>query len=145
MSMREYGISEYGLVLGEDIVRSMIFALDDSITSEEKDDPYFDIFDCIDILDCVGVCYISEFSGEAIDMRADGTDIVTESKHYWGDVIFYVPTEKYPSIFKRAYRDFSELVKEFKVKLTKTGLISCLPGGFDIRNNIRHIVGTYSV
>jgi uncharacterized protein (UPF0297 family) len=133
--MRDYAVDDYGLVLDEEtmkIIASKVF--DDFIdNNEEYGDWGYEIYDR-------GKCeYISDFTGEAQELTDDG--VYTwggNSKDYRYDSICYVPTSKYPTLFKRAYNNMEEIVEEFKSKLGKY-----LPKDFDYRNKIRHISGTY--
>ena len=135
MSMRDYAVDNYGLVLDEEtmkVIASKVF--DDFIdNNEEYGDWGYELYDR-------GICeYISDFTGEAQSLTDDG--VYTwggNSEDYRCDSICYVPTSKYPTLFKRVYNNMEEIVEEFKSKLDKY-----LPKDFDYRNRIRHISGTY--
>lgn len=134
MSMRDYAVDDYGLVLDEEtikVVASKVF--DYWVEDRGRYDFAIDLFD-------KGICeYISEFTGEAQEVNDDGL-------YHWGrdikdfnhDLIVYVPVSNYPTLFKKAYNNMDELVEEFKAKIGEY-----LPEDFDYRSNIRHICGTY--
>lgn len=135
MGMREYAIDDYGLILdGETmkLIASKVF--DDFVDNDEEfGDWGYELYD-------KGICeYIVDFAGEAQALTDDG--VYTwggEYETYSCDSICYVPTSKYPTLFKRAYNNMEEIVEEFKSKLDKY-----LPEDFNYRNRIRHICGTY--
>ena len=134
MSMRDYAIDDYGLVLDEKtmkLIASKVFD-DFADNDEEYGDWGYELYD-------KGICeYISEFTGESQELNDDGVYTWNgNSKDYRCDAICYVPTSKYPTLFKRAYNDMDEIVNEFKTKLGKY-----LTEDFDYRNRICHISGT---
>lgn len=135
MSMRDYAVDDYGLVLDEETIKVIAFKVFDDFTEEE------DASDCwgYELYD-KGICeYISEFTGETQELTDDGVYTwCGECEDYRADSIVYVPTSKYPTLFKSAYNNMSEIVEEFKSKLGEY-----LPEDFDYRSRIRHISGTY--
>lgn len=64
--------------------------------------------------------------------------VYSGSETYDVDVIYYVPTKNYGTLFKAAYANMEELESEFRTKFNKY-----LPDDFDYRKHIRHIIGTY--
>ena len=133
MSMRDYAVNDYGLLLTEETMKI--------IASKACDD-----FEDIDEY-CYGealyensVCeYIGDFTGEAIHITDDGNDDYWKSgESYSSDQIFYIHVSSYPTLFKPAYENMDAMIAEFKGKVGKY-----LPEDFDYRSNIRHIVGTY--
>ena len=133
MSMRDYAVDDYGLVLDEETVRiiaSKVF--DDYKENESATALAFDLYDH-------GICeYISEFTGEAQELDGQGMYWGGDSKDYSCDVIVYVHATNYPTLFRKAYNNMDELVEEFKEKIGEY-----LPEDFDYRSRIRHISGTY--
>lgn len=132
MSMRDYAVDDYGLVLDEETVKV--------IASKVYEDYTEDIADWGFELYSSGICeYIGEFTGEAQEITDDGTFIWGgDYKSYNDEAIYYVPLSKYPTLFKRAYNNMEEIIDEFKSKLGEY-----LPEDFDYRSKIRHICGTY--
>ena len=133
MSMRDYAVDDYGLLLTEEMIKAIASKVLDDL--EERDDDEYG-----DALYEDGICeYIGDFTGEAIYMEDDGTeDWRRNGESYSGDRVYYVNVSKYPSLFKAAYNNMDELIEEFKSKVG-----DYLPEDFDYRAHIRHIVGTY--
>ena len=133
MSMRDYAVDDYGLVLDKETINDIASRIFDDYT--ENTDAYwgYELYD-------KGICeYISEFTGESQELTDDG--VYTwggDSEEYRADVICYVPISKYPTLFKKSYNNMDEIVEEFKNKLNEY-----LTEDFDYRSRIRHICGTY--
>ena len=82
--------------------------------------------------------YIGNFTGDATVIDDNGKDMYEDYESYDADTIYYVATEKFPSLFKTAYSSMDELESEFKNKFNRY-----FPEDFDYRKHICHIVGTY--
>lgn len=132
MGMREYSLSNYGLVIDEE-------------TSNYMASVFFDDYDegleynwQIELCGSgVGV-FISEFTGNIFSIKDDGSCENFTTEGFTADQIFYIPIVKYPTLFSAAYKNMEELIKEFKNRVGKY-----LPDDFDYKNNIRYICGTY--
>ena len=137
MSSRDYGIDDYGLVLDSGDLKHFASKYCDDYTEEEYEN---DPLSFIEMLTYnLDVNYASDFTGEAFIVGDDGyTQWVSGSMAYNCDVIYYVPVNKYASLFKASYRDMDEVIDELKDKVGKY-----LPEDFDYRNKFRHISGTY--
>lgn len=133
MSMRDYPVDDYGLLLTKDMMRSIVSKVIDDF-EEINEDEYGDA------LYEEGICeYIGDFTGEAGILFDDGTnDWIKTGEVYDGDIIYYIPISSYPTLFKAAYNNMDDLIKEFKSKVG-----DYLPKDFNYREQIRHIVGTY--
>ena len=133
MSMRDYAVDDYGLLLTEETMKIIA-----SIVCDDFDDMEEDEYG--DALYEEGICeYIGDFTGEASLLLDDGSNIwIRNGEMYDGDRIYYIQVSSYPTIFKAAYENMDALIAEFKEKL-----VEYLPEDFDYRANIRHIVGTY--
>lgn len=130
MSMREYSVDDYGLVLNEEDI--------ELIASKCLNDSNDEVFNLAYELYEKGILeYISEFSGEAQALYENGL-YSFYGEYYGGDYIYYIPVRTYPTLFRAAYNDMEELIEEFKERIGKY-----LPNDFDYRSRIRHIVGTY--
>lgn len=130
MSMREYASEDYGLVLSEDAMKLICEKVfeDEPVEDENYGMALYDS----------GICNLmSSFTGEGYYVNDDGTDNWGHSIYYNGDDVYYIPINKYPNLFKTAYKDIDEVVAEFKERIGEY-----LPDNFDYRSNIRHIVGT---
>ena len=133
MSMRDYAVDDYGLVLDEETVKLIASKVIDDYTENER------VVDLAYYLYEKGVCeYISEFTGEAQEIGEQGLYFGGDSKEYNGDIIAYVQATNYPTLFRKAYNNMDEIVEEFKNKVGEY-----LPEDFDYRSRIRHICGTY--
>ena len=132
MSMRDYAVDDYGLVLDEETMKMIISKLNIEHLDEDES--------LEGILYDEGICeYISEFTGEAQAMNNNGYfNWSPDCDSYTGDSIAYVPLDKYPSLFESAYNNMEEIIDELKSKLGEY-----LPKDFDYRSRIRHISGTY--
>ena len=136
MSMREYGVDDYGLILNINDLQAFASRVLEDYSDEEWEADNWGVIDAF--ADKFGIEYIGDFSGEAFAITKFGTDEWMNSDTYSGDFIYFIPVLKYPNLFKQAYNNMEELVFEFKKKIG-----NYLPEDFDYRNNIRHIVGTY--
>ena len=131
MSMRDYAVSDYGLLLDEETIKIVASKVLEDYTDE--DDMAYGLYN-------EGICeYISEFTGESIPIREDGcVSWGDDGENYRCETIAYVPTSNFPTLFKKAYENIDEIIDEFKGKVGEY-----LPDGFDYRGKIRHISGTY--
>ena len=131
MSMRNYGVSDYGIILPAAAQVYMAHQVDPHITANDPDDS--------DVVDAVYDYSenIDEFYGEAFGVMDNGyTDYYTYDT-YDGDRITYLGI-KSPSLFEAAYEDMSDFVAQAKAEYG-----DMLPPNFDYRANIRHIIGSY--
>ena len=132
MSMWHYAFDDYGLVLDKETVKIIASQVFDDYTPNEEDI----IFDLCDkgICECIG-----EFNGEAHELSDDGMFSWYDDSHsYDYEPIAYMPLKNYPTLFKQAYNNMDEIVKEMKSKIGEY-----LPEDFDYRSRICHISGTY--
>lgn len=132
MSMRDYAVDDYGLVLDKETVKRIISKLDIEPLDEDADLAY--------ILYEEGICeYTSEFTGETQTITDDGTFIWGgDYESYSSKAICYIPLSKYPTLFKKAYNNMEEIIDEFKSKIGEY-----VTEDFDYRSRICHICGTY--
>lgn len=133
MSMRDYAVDDYGLLLTEEIMKIIASKVCDDFEDMEEGEYGDALYD-------KGICeYIGDFTGEAGILLDDGlNDWMRNGEMYDGDRIYYIQVSSYPTIFKAAYENMDALIAEFKEKIGEY-----LPEDFDYRSNIRHIVGTY--
>lgn len=136
MSMKDYAINDYGLVMTRDMLKTICSKSYREYTEEKYND---DEYSFNDALYEEGVVeYISGFTGEAMVIDDNGSDDYNSSEAYNNDTIYYVPTQNYGTLFKAAYANMEELESEFRNKFNKY-----FPDDFDYRKHICHIVGTY--
>ena len=133
MSMRDYAVDDYGLLLTEETMKIIASKVCDYFEDMEEDEYGDALYE-------KGICeYIGDFTGEAGILLDNGlNDWISNGEMYYGDQIYYIQVSSYPTIFKAAYENMDALIAEFKVKVGEY-----LPNDFDYRANIRHIVGTY--
>ena len=130
MSMRTYAYEDYGLLLNEETIKIICEKVFADEPSEEESDGYT-LYDA-------EICQMAgNFTGETYPITDKGCDNWDRSETYYDDSVFYIPVEKYPTLFKSAYKDMDEMITEFREKIGEY-----LPECFDYRSNIRHIVGT---
>lgn len=133
MSMRDYPVDDYGLLLTDETMKIIASKVCDDFEDLEEDEYGDALYE-------KGICeYIGDFTGEAGILFDDGmNDWMKNGEMYNGDRIYYIQVSSYPTIFKAAYENMDALIEEFKEKVGEY-----LPEDFDYRSNIRHIVGTY--
>lgn len=133
MSMRDYAVDDYGLVLDEDISKIILSKLWNDLSIDTSMDWMYELYN-------EGICeYISEFTGEAQEINDNGFSYYGANYlSYSSESIAYVSVSHYPTLFKAAYNNIDEIVEEFKSKLGEY-----LSEDFDYRSRIRHICGTY--
>lgn len=136
MSMRDYAVDDYGLVLSSDDLRLLAEKIVDDFRECEWENDMYSIIE--EVVDKLGIEYISSFTGEAYQLLDDGDVDWADSDFFNDDMIYYIHASKYPNIFKKAYEGMDELLEEFKEKIEKY-----LPNDFDFRGHTKHIVGTY--
>jgi hypothetical protein len=128
--MRDYAAEDYGLVLDDKALRSIC----DKMFADEP----VDEGDEACALYEANICNLfGEFTGEAFYIYDDGNDVWDRSTSYSCDEVPYVPLKKYPSLFRAPYKDFNEIIAEFKEEIGEY-----LPEDYNYRANIRHIIGT---
>lgn len=133
MSMRDYAVDDYGLLLTEETMKIIASKVCDDFKDMEENEYGDALYE-------EGICeYIGDFTGEAGILLDDGlNDWIRNGEMYDGDRIYYIQVSSYPTIFKAAYENMDALIAEFKEKVGEY-----LPKDFDYRSNIRHIFGTY--
>ena len=136
MSMRDYAVDDYGLLMTRETLKIIASNVCDGYTEEEYDE---DEFAFNEELYGKGIVeYISDFTGESITIDDNGESNWCISESYSSDVIYYAPTKNISTLFKAAYENMDEMIEEFRKRLGKY-----LPSDFDYRKYIRHISGTY--
>lgn len=136
MSMRDYAVDDYGMLLNTDTLRILASKLCDNFTEDDWNE---DKYDCIEyVADKLNIECISEFTGEAMAIGDDGYHSWRYTSIYSAEPIYYIGVALYPSLFLQAYKDIGELIEEFKSKVG-----AYLPEDFGYRQAVRHIVGTY--
>lgn len=136
MSMKDYAVDDYGLLMTEETLKIIASKYCKDYTEEDYDDDeaYFNE----KLYDAGIIDHIGEFTGEAMEIDNDGKNEWNTGEVYDWDTIYYVPISRMSTLFKATYNSMDELINEFKEKLGEY-----LPGDFDYRGNIRRIVGTY--
>lgn len=136
MSMRDYAINDYGLVMTREMLKTICSKYYREYTEEKYNDDEYSFNDALYEEGIVE--YISGFTGEAMVIDNNGSDDYNSSEAYNDDTIYYVPNQNYGTLFKAAYANMEELESEFRNKFNKY-----FPDDFDYRKHICHIVGTY--
>lgn len=133
MSIRDYAVDDYGLLLTNETMKVVASKVCDDFEDMEDDEYGYALYE-------EGVCeYISDFTGEANLIDDNGLDDWTKNgEMYSGDQVYYIQASSCLTLFKAAYSDMDELIEEFKSKVGEY-----LPDGFNYREYIRHITGTY--
>ena len=136
MSMRDYAINDYGLVMTREMLKTICSKYYREYTEEKYNDDEYSFNDALYEEGIVE--YISGFTGEAMVIDDNGSDDYNSSEAYNDDTIYYVPNQNYGTLFKAAYANMEELESEFRNKFNKY-----FPDDFNYRKHICHIVGTY--
>lgn len=135
MSMNHYGVSDYGLLLTADMLKTIALQKYTCTEAEYDEDPWA----YIDSLRNELCEYISEFTGQSVPITNDGhDDWFLPQEDYDGDTIYYVSAQSESTLFRAAYRDIDELIEEVKAVVGKY-----FPEDFNYRAQLRHITGTY--
>lgn len=136
MSMRDYAVDDYGLLMTREMLKEIASKVCEDYTEEAYEEDEFGFND--ELYDEGIVEYISDFTGESIVINDKGENVWGDSESYNCDVIYFVPTSRISTLFKAAYRDMDDMIDEFKKRVGEY-----LPDDFDYRKYIRHISGTY--
>ena len=136
MSMRDYAVDDYGLLMTVETMQMIAAKVCDDYTEEDyKEDPWsFNE----EIYEKGIVEYIFSFTGESISINDKGESTWDVSEHYNDDCVWYVPTKNISTLFKAAYKNMDEMIEEFRNRLGEY-----LSEDFEYRKYIRHISGTY--
>lgn len=136
MSMRDYAVDDYGLLMTSETMKMVASKVCDDYTEEAYAEDVWSFHE--ELYDKGIVEYISSFSGESVVINDLGESVWCDGESYGDDVLYFVPTRRISMLFRAAYRDMNELIAEFKERLGEY-----LPDDFDYSKYIRHISGTY--
>ena len=136
MSMRDYAVDDYGMLMTSETMKMVASKACDNYTEEAYAEDVWSFHE--ELYDKGIVEYISSFTGESIVINDLGESVWCSGESYGDDVIYFVPTRRISMLFRAAYRDMNELVAEFKERLGEY-----LPDDFDYRSKLCHISGTY--
>lgn len=136
MSMRDYAVNDYGLVLDEDMLKTIASQYCKDYTEKDYEEDECGFHE--ELYDAGIIEYISEFTGDAICITDNGTDDWRNTNGYDADWIYYIPAKRIGTLFESAYNNIEEMVDEFKGKIGEY-----FTEDFNYREHICHIVGTY--
>ncbi len=136
MSMRDYAVNDYGLLINEDMLKTIASQYCEGYTEEDYQEDECGFHD--ELYNAGIIEYISEFTGDAICITDDGIDDWRNTYGYDADWIYYVPVKRIGTLFEPAYNNIEEMIDEFKERVGKY-----FTEDFDYREHICHIVGTY--
>lgn len=132
MSMRDYAVDEYGMVLNEEEIYKIAKVLIPTQEWAEEDWDDADTWEFVDRLDDIMSSY-SEFSGEALIVKENGENDWDKNTIYRnGDSIFYIPLTKYSTLLTAAYNNLEEAKNEIRERICNA-----------VDVEIHHIIGTY--
>lgn len=136
MSMQDYAVHEYGLLLTTEDMKEISKRLFEDFTKKDWEEDEWGFIEAA--TSKLGIVYISDFTGEAVPISENGfTEWVGETS-FDSDWVFYLAARKLPTLFRAAYKDMDELVEEFRSTLQ-----NYLPRDFDYRSKVRELIGTY--
>ena len=136
MSMRNYGVADFGLVLSEKEIKEIAKVIFEDFSDEAWRGAKYEFIEVI--IDTLGLTHISNFTGETSRLLDNGSVNWADTEEYDEDTIYYVPCSVYPSMFTAAYENMDALVQEFKDKIREF-----VPDDFDYRSRIHAIQGSY--
>ncbi len=136
MSMRDYAVDDYGLLMTRETIQIIASQFCNDYTEQKYNNDEHGYAN--DLYEANIIDYISEFTGETFEIDNFGRTIFNHGETYYVDHLYYIPVCKESTLFKPAYNNMDELISEFRWKLC-----DYLPDDFDYRKYIRHIVGTY--
>lgn len=129
MSMQNYALDEYAMLLDKDLVVEILKNMD---IGYDDEDPVYSLYK-------EGLCeYQSEFTGEVFGITDSGATDWKNEKFYRSDTVVYFPLRSYCTLFKAAYRNMDEIINELEDAFGEY-----LPEDFDYRSRICRITGTY--
>ena len=134
MSMRDYAVYDFGMVIDEETGLMICQALGCEFDEDEEDisGEISNILYENGIVDMIG-----QFTGEAIGINDTGYQKFSDTIFYNDEAIMFVGL-RFPTLFRGVYRDITDIIVDLKSKVGKY-----LPDDFDYRKNIRFVVGTY--
>ena len=139
MSMREYAVYDYGMLLTLDMMKTLAKMHCEDFTEDEFEEDKFAFYEEVENVFGGEIEYISDFTGEAKYIEDSGSDEWgSDTEYFNGDYIYYIPINRMASLFQAPYRDMEDMIADFKSRVGKY-----MPKDFDYRNNLRHIIGTY--
>lgn len=139
MSMREYAVYDYGLLLTRETLKVLAEMHCEDFTEERFEEDEFAFYEEIEDVFGGNIEYTGQFTGEAIYIEDDGAcSWGHDSVCYDDDCIYYVPINRKLSLFEATYKNMNDMIADFKERVGKY-----MPNDFDYRTNLRYIVGTY--
>ncbi len=117
MSMRENYVFDYGMVLNEEQIKMIakrIIPEEEWISGEWEDAVPWEYAEAIEDI----VVSYGEFSGEAYELSSDGYVHNFEKDYLSGkDSLFYIPVNRFPTLFKTSYKDLEDAKSEISEKI----------------------------
>lgn len=137
MSMRDYAVDEYGLLLDEKTMKALAKKICEGYTDEDYDEDPYGFNEDVEAK-FGNIDYISNFTGQAFKLTDNGDDDYrSETAYFNDDTVYILAADNAPSLFKAAYANIDEMIAEFRRQLG-----NYLPN-FAYRSHIKHLVGTY--
>ena len=138
MSMQDYGVNDYGLLVDYETLKLMTEA---KLGDDFDPDDFWggEVSYATDFYEDGILEYIGDFTGQSCRIDDDGRDAWGgEVENYREEWMTYIPCDRQSTLFERAYRNVDEIIEEMKQKVGEL-----LPDDYDYRKNIVHVVGTY--
>ena len=128
--MRDYSVHDFGYVFTAEMI---------DLAIEKWKPKDINLGDTYEMAEIMGLEYVSDFTGEAIQLDERGDDDFGKDVQTYSCVsIFYFPIGSYSSLFQVAYQSPEELSRCMKCSYSKW-----LPDDLDeIYKGIRHIIGS---
>jgi hypothetical protein len=139
MSTKYNGMEDYAIVFNEQEVIEMYKAKFKGFGNEQasSEEDSMDVSECGEAL---GLHYESEFTGEVFPILEDGSTDYRDcsDNSYTSEPLYYLTIRNYPTLFKGGYASMDELVEDMR-----TQCADALPEDINVRERLRHIIGTY--
>lgn len=138
MSSEYCGVDDYCFLLDDHDLKAIASKFCENYSEKEYDSDSFKfIYELTISLD---ITYLFDFTGDAFALSSDGYTLWLSDDNisYDCETVCFVPTKKYASLFKASYKNFDEVIAEFKKEVGRY-----LPDDFDYKAKLRHITGSY--
>lgn len=134
MSMRDYGVDDYGVVLNG--------LGDENGKHPEFDEEWLEEMVDSDLIDVQG-----NFTGELIPVFDTGSPDWNQSEYLDCESVYYIALKRQPELFKRAYKDMNDLMDEvvesYRTARREDDRLPSLTRD-ELRSMLRYITGSYN-
>ena len=134
MSMRDYGVDDYGVVLN-------------GLGAENGKHPEFDEEWLEEMVDSDLINIQGDFTGELIPVYDTGRPDWNQSEYLDCESVYYIALKRNPELFEQAYKDMNELMDEvvesYRTARREDDRLPSLTRD-ELRGMLRYITGSYN-